>query len=49
VKICLAEAERIATHWEQRNVRIAIQIREQFEQTLAVCWFSGKWTFAFFV
>jgi putative transposase len=36
VKICLAEAERIATRWEQHNARIAIQIREQFEQTLAV-------------
>ena len=42
VKICLAEAERIATHWEQRNVRIAIQIREQFEQTLAVHGLDNK-------
>jgi len=36
VKICLAEAERIAQHWEQRYERVAVQIREQFEQTLAV-------------
>jgi putative transposase len=36
VKICLAEAERIAQHWEQRYERAARQIRDQFEQTLAV-------------
>lgn len=36
VKICLAEAERIAERWEQNYPRAAKQIREQFEETLAV-------------
>ena len=36
IKICLAEAERITQHWEQRYEKAAKQIREQFEQTLAV-------------
>ena len=36
VKICLMEAERIAARWEQKRPRVAAQIREQFEETLAV-------------
>lgn len=36
IKICLAEAERIAQHWEHRYEKASKQIREQFEQTLAV-------------
>jgi putative transposase len=36
VNVCLAEAERIASRWEGRYPRLARQIREQFEQTLAV-------------
>lgn len=36
VKICLAEAERVAARWERRHPRAAKQILEQFEQTLAV-------------
>ena len=36
VKICLAEAERVATRWEGRYPRAAKQIRTQFEETLAV-------------
>lgn len=36
VKLCLAEAERIAEAWEKRYPRVAKQIREQFEETLAV-------------
>lgn len=36
VSICLCEAERIASRWEGRYPRLARQIREQFEQTLAV-------------
>jgi transposase-like protein len=36
VKICLAEAERIAERWENEYSRLADQIRGQFEETLAV-------------
>ena len=36
VKICLAEAERVAERWEKQYPRLARQIREQFEQTLSV-------------
>lgn len=36
VKTCLAEAERIAERWEVPYPRLAQQIREQFEETLAV-------------
>jgi len=36
VKICLAEAERVAQRWEERYPRVANQLREQFEETLAV-------------
>ena len=36
VKICLAEAERVAERWEAHYPRVAKQIREQFEETLAV-------------
>lgn len=42
VKICLAEAERIAERWEQRYKRVSVQIREQFEQTLAVHGLDNK-------
>lgn len=35
-KVCLAEAERIATRWESAYPRLAAQIRSQFEETLAV-------------
>lgn len=36
VNICLAEAERIAEHWEGDCPRLTRQIRDQFEETLAV-------------
>ncbi len=36
VKICLQEAERIAERWEKKYPRVAAQVREQFEETLAV-------------
>jgi len=36
VPVCMAEAERIAACWERQYPRVARQIREQFEQTLAV-------------
>ena len=36
VAVCMAEAERIAARWEKDYPRAARQIREQFEQTLAV-------------
>lgn len=36
LKICLAEAERVAQRWEKRYPRLAEQIRGQFEETLAV-------------
>lgn len=36
VKICLAEAERVAQRWEKRYPKVAAQIRSQFEETLAV-------------
>ena len=36
VKVCLAEAEGIAARWEAGYPRAAKQIREQFEETLAV-------------
>lgn len=36
VKICLMEAERVAERWEKNAPRAAKQIREQFEETLAV-------------
>lgn len=35
-KTCLAEAERIAAHYEKRYPKLARQIRTQFEETLAV-------------
>ena len=34
--VCLAEAERIAQRWEPHYSNLATQIRDQFEQTLAV-------------
>jgi transposase-like protein len=36
VSVCLAEAERVAQRWESQYPRLARQIREQFEETLAV-------------
>lgn len=36
VKTCLMEAERVAERWEKDYPRAALQIREQFEETLAV-------------
>jgi putative transposase len=36
VKTCLMEAERVAERWEKDYPRAAKQIREQFEETLAV-------------
>jgi transposase-like protein len=36
VTVCLAEAERVAERWEARYPRVGKQIREQFEETLAV-------------
>ena len=36
VRVCLAEAERVAERWEADYPRAAKQIREQFEETLAV-------------
>lgn len=36
VRICLAEAERVAERWQAQYPRVANQIREQFEETLAV-------------
>ena len=36
VETCLAEAERVALCWERDYPRVAKQIREQFEETLAV-------------
>jgi transposase-like protein len=36
VKTCLMEAERVAERWEKNYPRAAQQIREQFEETLAV-------------
>ena len=36
VKLCLAEAVRVAHRWEKRYPKVARQILEQFEQTLAV-------------
>jgi len=36
IKLCLAEAERIAERWEKHYPRVAVQIRDQFEETLAV-------------
>jgi len=36
VSVCLCEAERIASAWERDYPRAARQIRDQFEQTLAV-------------
>ena len=35
-KTCRAEAERVAQRWERRYPKVAAQIREQFEETLAV-------------
>ena len=35
VRVCLAEAERIAERWQRQYPRVAEQIRAQFEQTLA--------------
>jgi putative transposase len=35
-ELCLMQAEAIATRYEKRHPRVATQIREQFEQTLAV-------------
>ena len=36
VKTCLLEAERVAERWEKNYPRVAEQIRDQFEETLAV-------------
>ncbi len=36
VRICMAEAERIAAQWETRYPKLSKQIRDQFEETLAV-------------
>jgi len=36
VQTCLAEAERVAERWEGQYPRVANQIREHFEETLAV-------------
>lgn len=36
VKTCRMEAERVARRWEKEYPRVAEQIREQFEETLAV-------------
>jgi len=36
VKLCLAEAQRIAQRWARKYPRIAKQIHEQFEETLSV-------------
>lgn len=36
VATCLAHAQRVAHRWEKNYPRVAAQIREQFEQTLAV-------------
>ena len=36
VKTCLMEAERVAERWEKDYPRAAQQIRDQFEETLAV-------------
>jgi len=36
VKTCLMQAERVAERWEKDYPRVAKQIREQFEETLAV-------------
>lgn len=36
VKICMAEAERVCERWEGDYPKAAKQIREQFEETLAV-------------
>lgn len=35
-QICLMEAERVAERWEKRYPLVAKQIRDQFEETLAV-------------
>lgn len=35
-KTCAMEAERVAERWEKQYPRVAKQIREQFEETLAV-------------
>src|SRR5690606_26520313 len=36
VKLCLAEAVRVAQRWEKRYPKVARQILDQFEQTLTV-------------
>jgi len=36
VRICMAEAERVARRWQTQYPRLATQIREQFEETLSV-------------
>ena len=36
VKTCLMEAERVVERWEKDDPRAAQQIRDQFEETLAV-------------
>jgi len=36
VRICIAEAQRVAHRWEEQYPRVARQIREQFEETLSV-------------
>ena len=42
VKICMVEAERIATQWEKRYPKLARQIRDQFEETLTMHALPGK-------
>lgn len=36
IKLCLAEAERLAQRWEEQYPRLAAQVRAQFEETLAI-------------
>ena len=36
LRVCMAEAERVAHRWEKQYPRVAAQIREQFEETLSV-------------
>lgn len=35
IRVCLAEAERIAERWQRQYPRVAAQVRSQFEETLA--------------
>lgn len=42
VAVCLGEAERIAGRWEKTYPKLARQIRDQFEETLAVHHLPGE-------